>query len=167
MITIRKLQPADDRRAVGKIYEDSWKYTYKESLPQEYLDALSAKQWANKLDSPNRYTLIAELDGKMIGTASYGESRDLEYAGQGEIYSIYLLPGYMGKSYGKQLINAVMEQLHNLGYKNIFLWVLENNLGARGFYEKVGFTCSGKNKEAEIGGKTVTEVQYVTLSDCE
>ncbi len=167
MITIRKLQPADDRWAVGRIYEVSWKYTYKELLPQEYLDNLSAEQWANRLDMSNRYSLIAELDGKMTGTASYGESRDVEYAGQGEIYSIYLLPRYTGKSYGKQLISAVIEQLHVLGYKTIFLWVLEDNFGAREFYEKVGFACSGKSKKAEIGGKTVTEVQYIIASDCE
>lgn len=167
MITIRKLQPDDDRRAVGRIYEDSWKYAYKELLPQEYLDHLSAELWANRLDISDRHSLIVELDGKMIGTASYGKSRDAEYAGQGEIYSIYLLPGYIGRSYGKQLIDAVIEQLHALGYKSIFLWVLENNLGARGFYEKAGFTCSGKSKQAKIGGKTVTEVQYVTTSDCE
>ena len=165
MMTIRTLQPTDDRRIVGKIYEDSWKYTYKEILPQEYLDSLSAEQWAHKLDNPNRYSLVVELDGKIIGTASYGESRDVEYIGQGEIYSIYLLPRYMGKSYGKQLINAVIDQLQILDYKNIFLWVVENNLGARRFYEKVGFTRSGKIKEVEMGGKTVTEVQYVIVSD--
>lgn len=70
----------------------------------------------------------------------------------------------MGKSYGKQLINAVIDQLQILDYKNIFLWVLENNLGARRFYEKVGFACSGKSKKAEIGGKYVTEVQYILPS---
>ena len=74
----------------------------------------------------NRYSLIAELDGKMISTASYGESRHVEYAGHGEIYFIYLLPRLRAKSSGKQLISAVIEQIHVLGYKSIFLWVLED-----------------------------------------
>lgn len=167
MIEIRELQPADDCMAVGRIYADSWKYAYKELLPKEYLDYLSAAQWADRLDRVDRYSLIAELDGNPIGTASYGESRDAEYAGQGEIYSIYLLPEYMGKGYGKRLIDAVIERLQACGYESIFLWTLEDNLGARSFYEKAGFICSGKSKEVEIGGKIVTEVQYAIISDYE
>lgn len=164
MFRIRKLQSADDRQAVGRIYAASWKHAYKGLLPQEYLDGLAPALWADRLDLPGRYTLIAQLDGAMIGTASYGGSRDVEYTGQGELYSLYLLPPYMGKGYGKQLIRAVMEQLHGLGYQSIFLWVLADNFGARRFYEKVGFACSGKSKKAEIGGKYVTEVQYILPS---
>lgn len=167
MMAIRTLQPADDRKAVGQLYVDSWKYAYKGLLPQAYLDTLSAEQWANRLGSPQRHSLVAEQDGKIIGTASYGASRDAEFAGQGEIYSLYLLPGYRGKSYGRQLVNAVKGQLQSLGYKSAFLWVLEGNHRARGFYEKVGFTRSGATKNVEIGGKPVTEVQYVTVWDCE
>ena len=35
------------------------------------------------------------------------------------------------------------------------------------YYEKVGFACRKKKKKAEIGGKTVTEIQYIMASDCE
>lgn len=167
MITIRKLEPSDDFKSIGKIYVDSWKYAYKGIIFQEYLDNLSSEQWENSLDKDNRYTLIAELDGKMIATASYGKSRDDEYAGQGEIYSIYFLPEYIGKGYGKQLINVVIKQLYDLGYKKIFLWVLKDNFYARRFYEKVGFFCSGKSKEVQIGGQIVIEVQYVIVFNYE
>ncbi len=165
MLLIRKLQPSDDRMAIGRIYEVSWKFAYKELLPQKYLDNLSADQWANMLDMPNRHSLIAELGGKMIGIASYGGSRDIEDEKRGEIYSIYLLPQYIGNSYGKHLISAVIAQLQVLGYKSIFLWVLKDNLRARRFYEKTGFVCSNKSKKVEIGGKTVTEVQYIITDD--
>ncbi len=163
MITIRKLQPTDDLMAVGEIYAKSWKHAYRSLLPDEYLNTLTAEQWASRLGRAGRCVLVAELDGRLVGTASYGEPRTTEYAGQGEIYSIYFLPEYMGKGYGKQLMSAVLDELKELGYNSTFLWVLEDNISARHFYEKTGFACSGEVKEAEIGGKTVREIKYTFI----
>ncbi len=160
MLTIRKLLPSDDRMTIGEIYAKSWKHAYKDLLPEEYLDSLTADEWANRLGRAGRCVLVAELDGKLIGTASYGESRTPKYAGQGEVYSIYFLPEYMGKGYGKQLMSAVLAYIKELGNNSTFLWVLEDNISARRFYEKIGFACSGEIKEAEIGGKTVREIKY-------
>ncbi len=160
MIMIRKLQPGDDRMAVSNIYAQSWKHAYRNIVPQAYLDSIPAGMWAKTLDQPGRYTLVAELDGSLIGTSSYGESRDPEYTGWGEIRSIYLLPEYMGKGYGRELMKAVIDELHLLGYSDLFLWVLEENLGARAFYEKVGFRLSGDCTDAEIGGKVLREIRY-------
>lgn len=53
-----------------------------------------------------------------------------------EIISIYLLPDYMGRGFGKALFDSVIVELKNMGYRNIFLWVLEENLRARKFMKK-------------------------------
>lgn len=160
MIIIRELRQSDDVSTVGKIYVKSWQHTYRGMIPQDYLDNIREEQWAERLDCEGRHSLVVELDGKLIGTSSYGESRSREYAGQGEVYSIYFLPEHMGKGYGKQLMNTVLAELSALGYGDVFLWVLEDNIGARKFYESAGFVCSGEVKEAEIGGKAVREVRY-------
>ncbi len=160
MLTIRILCPADDHMAIGEIYAKSWKHAYKGLLSEEYLDSLTADRWANRLGRAGRCVLVAEFDGKLIGTANYGEARMSEYAGQGEIYSIYFLPEYMGKGYGSQLMSAVIVELHKLGYDDIFLWVLEDNICARKFYEKIGFSNSNEVKTADIGGKIVREIKY-------
>ncbi len=161
MLTIRKLLPSDDRMAVGEIYAKSWKHAYRDLLPEEYLGTLTADGWANRLGRAGRHTLVAELDGKLIGTASFGESRTPEYAEEGEIYSIYFLPEYMDKGYGKRLMSTVLSELKALGYNSTFLWVLEDNITARHFYEKMGFACIGEVKEARIGGRAVREVRYI------
>ncbi len=161
MLTIRKLLPSDELLAVSKIYTESWRYAYKNILSMQYLDSLSDGDWIGNLSKSGRHVWVAELDGKLIGTASYGESRTPEYKGQGEIYSIYFLPEYIGKGYGERLMSAVLSELKALDYKSTFLWVLEDNIAARRFYEKTGFVCSGEVKEAEIGGKTLREVKYI------
>lgn len=37
IIQIRYITPADDRMAISKIYEESWKYAYKGVIPQNIL----------------------------------------------------------------------------------------------------------------------------------
>ena len=49
--------------------------------------------------------------------------------------------------------------LQKKGFSSMLIWVLKENVRARRFYEKCGFTLSGAKKEIIIG-KTLIEVQY-------
>lgn len=157
---IRPVCPSDDRNAISLIYEESWKYAYKGIVPQAYLDSIPAGQWATKLDQEGVGSLVAVEDGKLIGTSSYCKSRWAEFGECGEIISIYFLPQYMGRGYGKKLLNAVVSKLQGLGFEDIFLWVLEENERARTFYERCGFIATEHHMEYEIGGKMLREIQY-------
>lgn len=95
-----------------------------------------------------------------IGTSSYCKSRFPDFSDFGETVSIYFLPQYIGKGYGKLLLDAVIGELEQLGFDEIFLWVLEDNLKARKFYEKAGFTLSGNYLDDNIGGKELRVIQY-------
>ncbi len=61
----------------------------------------------------------------------------------------------------KILMKAVLSELRMQGYKNVFLWVLEENIRARHFYEKLGFMLSDDYLNDNIGGKNLREVRYV------
>lgn len=80
--------------------------------------------------------------------------------GFGEIISLYLLPEYMGKGYGRLLLQTVISELKNMGFHKVFLWVLEENQNARCFYEKCGFVQTKRCLLSNIGGKELKEVQY-------
>ena len=43
---IRPLRETDDRLAVSRIYEESWKSAYRGVIPQAYLDAIPVGRWA-------------------------------------------------------------------------------------------------------------------------
>lgn len=157
---IRPVYPSDDRDAISRIYEESWKYAYKGIVPQAYLDSIPAGQWVSKLDQEGVASLVAVEDGKLIGTSSYGKSRWAEFGEYGEIISIYFLPQYMGRGYGRKLLCAAVSKLQGLGFEDIFLWVLEENERARKFYERCGFNKTGHDMKHEIGGKMLREIQY-------
>lgn len=157
---IRHITQSDDRFAISRIYEESWKFAYKNILPQSYLESIQTGRWVPNLDKEGMHSLVLIEDGIFIGTSSYCKSRFSDFNNFGEIVSIYLLPQYIGKGYGKLLLDAVVGELEQLGFQDIFLWVLEDNLRARKFYEKSGFIFSGSYLDDNIGGKELREMQY-------
>ncbi len=61
---------------------------------------------------------------------------------------------------GSELIQWGINELRKRNYTEITLWVLEENIRARRFYEKIGFYHDGTVKEINIG-KELKEYRYV------
>ena len=158
---IRHLNAADDRLAVSWIFEASWKYAYRNIIPQDFLDSIPAGKWADKVTAEGIYSLVLTEEDVPIGTASFCQSRWKKYSDYGEIVSIYFLPEYIGSGYGGYLLRACQGELKKLGFRRILLRVLEDNHHARKFYEKCGFAFSGDCQEEQIGGKKLRELTYV------
>ncbi len=158
---IRYITSEDDKLAISKIYEESWKYAYKNIIPQDYLDSIEEGRWVVTLNICEWQTFVCIDNGKYIGTSSFCKSRFEQYPNCGEIISIYFLPEYMGKGYGKKLFEAVVSELKAQGYNEIFLWVLDDNVAAKRFYEKQGFSPTDNYIDDNIGGKELREVMYI------
>ncbi len=158
---IRYLSEADDRLELSNVYEESWKHAYKGIIPQDYLDSIPKGRWATSLDREGMHSLVMVDNGRIVGTSCWCSSRWEDHPGWGEIVSIYFLPGYMGKGYGTMLLERCVNELRTAGFKNILLWVLEDNHRARRFYEKNGFTAADDFLDDEIGGKKLREIMYI------
>lgn len=153
-----KAGEADD---ISRIYASSWRCAYRGIVPQAYLDRLSELRWSALLaENPSKSFVLLEA-GKFVGTSSVSPARDEKLSGWGEIISLYLLPEYFGKGYGKALFQHSVRELNRRGFENIYLWTLEGNRRARAFYEKHGFAPDGGTISCEIGGKALAEVRYV------
>lgn len=105
-------------------------------------------------------TVVCVEDEKFIGTSSFSKSRFDQYSDSGEIISIYLLLEYMKKCYGSKLLDFVLNELYQQGFREIFLWVLEENINARKFYESRGFILDKDYLNDKIGGKELKEFRY-------
>ncbi|MDD7183706.1 hypothetical protein [Peptostreptococcus porci] len=42
---IRYINSLDDRMAISRIYEECWKYAYKDIMPEEYLNLIEEGKW--------------------------------------------------------------------------------------------------------------------------
>lgn len=66
----------------------------------------------------------------------------------------------MKKCYGSKLLDFVLNELYQQGFREIFLWVLEENINARKFYESRGFILDKDYLNDKIGGKELKEFRY-------
>lgn len=158
---IRKVTQSDDFNAIARIYTLSWKAAYQNIVPQQYLDELSPAHWSTALSSSPWDTFVMIDQGEYVGTSSTCAARDEMMSGWGEIISIYMLPEYFGKGFGKMLLDNSMSHLFGMGYKKIYLWVLEENTRARKFYGKNGFKQTSDRTSINIGNKELLEVRYI------
>ena len=143
------------------VYAVSWKTAYKNIVPQKYLDEISFGLWTPLLLDSSRAGYVLKVDDDFIAASSIAPAREEKMSGWGELISIYVLPQYFNQGYGKKLLEFVVGKLRKRGYDNIYLWVLEENQGARRFYERNGFSPNGDRRTITVGGKELVEARYV------
>lgn len=152
-----------DAETISRIYAESWKAAYQGIVPQAYLDGLS-DQWVVPFTTwLSGKTLTARLafDGATpVGCIAYGRSRDPALPDWGEIVSLYLVPRVFGHGFGAALLRTALADLSEQGFREAFLWVMRDNVRARAFYEKAGFSRVGNEVGFEIMGKQLFELRY-------
>lgn len=150
----------EDIEAVRQLYISGWQNAFKGIVPQDYLDHMNLDNWAPPLDGA--YILTDRKS--ILGTSSISTARDDSFNGWGEIISIYVLPELIGQGYGHILFEFVRGKLLELGYDHIYLTVFEDNMRARKFYEKHGFSWNNERLPLNVGGKDLIELRYVFTS---
>lgn len=115
----------EDAANIAKVHVDSWRTTYKDIIPQSYLDKLSYEQrttlWQNNLANPARNVFVAEVNGEIIGFV-VGEKRDTNTEPDAtDLSAIYLLEQWQGKGVGKLLLKKSCKYLKNKAFTKCML----------------------------------------------
>ena len=76
-----------------------------------------------------------------------------------EICELYVEPFFLGQGIGSKLLGQAIQEARQQGVPSLYLWVVADNLKARAFYEKHGFSASGKT--AVVEGTDKLELHYV------
>ncbi|MGM8214726.1 GNAT family N-acetyltransferase [Bacillaceae bacterium W0354] len=158
---IRKAS-SNDALGVAKVQVDSWKTTYKNIVPDEYLEQMTyenrEKKWKDIIS--NQAVFIAENNsGEIIGFSNGGKERTGKYPDyKGELYAIYILEEHQRKGIGKLLLEPVIENLKQNNILSMTVSVLEDNK-SRLFYEYLG-ARKIDTMEIEISGKKLNELVY-------
>lgn len=166
-LNVRRATPRD-AADIAQVHVASWQRAYRGLIPQGYLDSLSVQArtetWARNLERPalpGVATLVAELDGLVVGFASVGPSRDDDARpGSGELWGLYVHPDAWGHGYGHALHAAAMGVLRSTGVTSATLWVLTTNERARHFYERHGWVADGAEKHEWRGDVRLDETRY-------
>jgi GNAT superfamily N-acetyltransferase len=159
-----------------RVHVDAWRVAYRGVIDDGYLQSSLIEEQRTAMwnawtwpDGPGQHLFVGEVDGRVLGFGLVGPERvepEGTVSGLGEVYSFYLHPD----SWGSGLATPLMEQCHDFlhagGFSHAVLWVLRDNPRARRFYEKMGWSATGK--EASFTGPqtgaalpyAVAELQY-------
>ena len=150
-----------DAQALGAVYCQGWQQGYAGLMPQFFLDALTTANCAPKPDhiAPDR-RFVAEVNGEVVGTITFGKGRDGGSEGFAEIYALYVLPEHWRTGQGSALVHSVIDAVKAQGFSGLYLWTLGANTRARAFYEHMGMMPTGQEREFEIAGSYLPEVKY-------
>lgn len=163
------IRPAEvaDAEALGKLHVRVWNETYRGIMPDSLLDRLDAvksgQTWRERVPAfrEKRQTLmVAEAGGALIAFAGCGPRRKENLPSDGEIYMINIVRGAKRRHTGTKLMLGMAEALIADGFKNAGLWVLERNLPARAFYERLGGT-PGLVSDEDHDGVMLTDLAIV------
>ena len=77
--------------------------------------------------------------------------------------SLYLLPDTMRQGIGGKLLEEVIRLMQLDGYEKFYLWAIDGNEIADGFYRKHGFLRTGDVVDYKIGGEPVRDVRYTRV----
>ena len=159
--------------AMSLIHALGWRDTYKGYVPDEYMAReITDGRWI-KVFRENYKTgvcngLLLYRGGVPVACINYcrarksnyntGEVCTFENAGYedwGEIASFYTHPAERGKGYGGILMTQALARLKAAGYRNAFVFVLQENEKARKFYAAHGFSWDGTHADIHFPPDTV------------
>jgi GNAT superfamily N-acetyltransferase len=143
-LNVRSARP-EDAADLARIYIESWQDTYPGIVSSSLLGAMSFKghvqRWQNTIRGADRKrgaVLVAEDDRHgAIGLCSLGPVRDGGAGFEGEIYTLYVDPGFLGRGTGSALMAGAFEAFKTRGLHSCLIWAHAKN-NACFFYEAMG-----------------------------
>jgi GNAT superfamily N-acetyltransferase len=168
---IREATPSD-AAGIARVHVEGWRWGYRGQLPDALLEGLSVQareaRWRDILARPagEEATFVAEMGGKVVGFAGCGRSQDKDSVpGTGELFSLYLEEGLVGRGVGRALMERVVEWLTARGFERATLWVLVTNERARRFYHAGGWRPDGAEKmdPHPFEGTLMHEMRYAII----
>jgi ribosomal protein S18 acetylase RimI-like enzyme len=164
-----RLATAEDAEPIAGVHVRSWQVAYRGLIPDETIDSLDvadrAARWRSIFEQSGQDIFVAVENALVRGFCDLQPSRDEEHANQsvGEISAIYVDPAHWRKGLGRALCTAAIARARLRGFHDLVLWVLEENHGARRFYEELGFVRDGDIALTRDfgGGVELSEIRYL------
>lgn len=139
------IRPAttSDIEEISRVVDACWKSNYSEFLPQSAIDKFTGEHrrtaFSEKLSSDAAiYVLL--IDGTIVAVCSEISRTDKSSADCFEIAQLYVQPERQHCGLGKKLLMYTLRQARKNGYSCARLETAAQNIAARKFYEKFGFS---------------------------
>jgi len=173
IVEVRKARVSDAPDIAG-IHVRAWQLAYRGVLSDQLLDGLSvaerASSWRELLSaSDDRWlTLVAESSRGLAGFCSVAmPSRDERVTDvAAEVRALYVDPSQWRQGVGSAMLARALNELIELGSREVVLWVLPENHSALAFYRRFGFKVEDEvERREERSGRPVIRLRTVLAAD--
>lgn len=144
-----------DAAAIGEAHAEAWRVGYANLFSASSLEALVAERrtrWTGLLAEGHLDgdLIVAEdADGVVVGFIHVGPAHDEEY--HGGVYGLYVQPGAWGSGVAAALLTEGTSCLLDRRHRLLHLWAHRDAERARRFYEKHGWTLTGRTMDHDLG----------------
>jgi len=164
VITLRAANP-EDAPTIAAVHVSSWRWAYRDQLPQETLDSLDVSEredrWSRIIPSEGQIVLVATDGDAVVGFAHAAATDDDDVRpGTAQLFAIYLEERVAGTGVGRALLARATDEMGRTGFVRATLWVLETNDRARRFYERAGWTWDGSRRTHQSRCSNMPVVRY-------
>jgi ribosomal protein S18 acetylase RimI-like enzyme len=149
----------EDAERLAVLHVEVWEQAYTGLMPdQVFADRRATlpqrtERWRTIIADSPAPTTVAVLDGRIVGFGSAGPPREERPPAPEELWSLYVHADCWGRGVGHALMTELVAD------RPAFLWVLDGNERAIGFYRRHGFAEDGEVKRDDIG----TELRMVRV----
>ncbi|GAA1370458.1 GNAT family N-acetyltransferase [Streptomyces beijiangensis] len=137
----------DDAEGIARLHADSWRRHYRGAYSDEFLDGDVVSNrltvWASRLATPSASaTIVAEDDaGLLLGFVHVVFDEDPQWGSL--VDNLHVINARRRTGLGSELLTRAAEAVvGGATGKALYLWVLEQNTSAQGFYQAFGGTCA-------------------------
>src|SRR3954462_9444373 len=161
LIEIRRAK-SSDARAVADAHDEAWRCAYQGVIPGIELQRLIMRrgpEWGGSAIRKGSRIAILVFGDNVAGYANYGRNRARSLYYDGEVYELYLRPGFQGLGFGRKLFTSARRDLVQSGLQSLVVWALSDNEPAVAFYRTLGGKAVARSSE-RFGTKVLDKVAY-------
>lgn len=151
-VVIRHAVPGDET-ALAEIQAEAWEAAFSGILPDEKLKSHLDKQriaqmYHYVLNETSAHGSLLLIDSQPHCMAFWDSYRGENHPDWAELICIHSRKGNWGRGYGSMMMEHILQEIKSAGFKQVGLWVFEQNIRARRFYEKHGFILTQERKNS-------------------
>lgn len=158
-VALRAARPSD-ADAIAELHAASWRATYRGSMRDDYLDGEAAAErralWRERLAAPvpNQHVVVAVEGDAVVGFGCAYGADDARFGTQ--LDNLHVRRDRQGAGVGRALIAAVAAWCAaEHPAVGLYLWVVDQNVGARRFYASLGAADGGGDLWAAPDGSAI------------
>ena len=154
-----------DVKAIAHLHAESWRSAYRGILSDAFLEnhvhadrlAVWHERFSGMTPIP-MFVMVADAGTQLAGFACVFPEEDAVFGSF--LDNLHVSPQLTGKGIGRQLLSEAAARLLTNGSRvGLYLWVLEQNHGARRFYERAGGVFEGSAVSEMPDGQSVVALR--------